>query len=183
MGKRWECKSASLIPRSKTSVHHYDGSNVDLGTAAGKLYRVGVMSIQDAGDSDLVSSSTSLVDRPTNPLASGRGRLSGRDACMYYLGIFLLHIMTDAPGRVVWILSCSRCSVVFVLSVSRCSRVLVASLQVEDCAVRHAGVSKYNCDPSPRYPHDPHFASCVQRRVQESRCGRVHRFELKDVHL
>jgi large subunit ribosomal protein L30e len=40
---------------SKTSVHHYDGSNVDLGTAAGKLYRVGVMSIQDAGDSDLVS--------------------------------------------------------------------------------------------------------------------------------
>jgi large subunit ribosomal protein L30e len=41
--------------RSKTSVHHYDGSNVDLGTASGKLYRVGVMSIQDAGDSDLVS--------------------------------------------------------------------------------------------------------------------------------
>lgn len=39
---------------SKTNVHHYDGSNVDLGTAAGKLYRVGVMSIQDAGDSDLV---------------------------------------------------------------------------------------------------------------------------------
>lgn len=40
---------------SKTSVHHYEGSNVDLGTAAGKLYRVGVMAIQDAGDSDLVS--------------------------------------------------------------------------------------------------------------------------------
>lgn len=39
---------------SKTNVHHYDGSNVDLGTAAGKLYRVGVMSIQDAGDSDLL---------------------------------------------------------------------------------------------------------------------------------
>ncbi|KAL7421806.1 60S ribosomal protein L30 [Cryptotrichosporon argae] len=39
---------------SKTAVHHYDGSNVDLGTAAGKLYRVGVMSIQDAGDSDLL---------------------------------------------------------------------------------------------------------------------------------
>ncbi|KAI9639530.1 putative 60S ribosomal protein l30-1 [Dioszegia hungarica] len=43
---------------SKTSVHHYDGSNVDLGTAAGKLYRVGVMSIQDAGDSDLLQSET-----------------------------------------------------------------------------------------------------------------------------
>lgn len=39
---------------SKTSVHHYDGSNVDLGTAAGRLYRVGVMSIQDGGDSDLL---------------------------------------------------------------------------------------------------------------------------------
>ncbi|ODN79855.1 hypothetical protein L202_03749 [Cryptococcus amylolentus CBS 6039] len=39
---------------SKTRVHHYEGSNVDLGTAAGKLYRVGVMSIQDAGDSDLL---------------------------------------------------------------------------------------------------------------------------------
>jgi hypothetical protein len=46
---------AELGFSSKTSVHHYDGSNVDLGTAAGKLYRVGVMSIQDAGDSDLVS--------------------------------------------------------------------------------------------------------------------------------
>lgn len=42
-------------PSSKTSVHHFDGSNVDLGTAAGRMYRVGVMSIQDAGDSDLVS--------------------------------------------------------------------------------------------------------------------------------
>jgi len=47
--------SVLTLNSSKTSVHHYDGSNVDLGTAAGKLYRVGVMSIQDAGDSDLVS--------------------------------------------------------------------------------------------------------------------------------
>lgn len=44
------------VPSSKTSVHHYEGSNIDLGTAAGKLYRVGIMSIQDAGDSDLVGS-------------------------------------------------------------------------------------------------------------------------------
>ncbi|OCF36894.1 60S ribosomal protein [Kwoniella heveanensis CBS 569] len=43
---------------SKTNVHHYDGSNYDLGTAAGKLYRVGVMSIQDAGDSDLLTVET-----------------------------------------------------------------------------------------------------------------------------
>ena len=51
----WPAQEHPLTPRSKTSVHHYDGSNVDLGTAAGRLYRVGVMSIQDAGDSDLVS--------------------------------------------------------------------------------------------------------------------------------
>ena len=29
---------------SKTSVHHYQGSNVALGTAAGKLFRVGYVS-------------------------------------------------------------------------------------------------------------------------------------------
>ncbi|GAA5933450.1 60S ribosomal protein eL30 RPL30 [Sporobolomyces koalae] len=40
---------------SKTPVHLYQGSNVALGTAAGKLFRVGVLSIQDAGDSDLLS--------------------------------------------------------------------------------------------------------------------------------
>lgn len=30
---------------SKTSVHHYQGSNVALGTAAGKLFRVGYVSV------------------------------------------------------------------------------------------------------------------------------------------
>jgi len=40
---------------SKTPVHLYQGSNVALGTAAGKLFRVGVMSIESAGDSDLLS--------------------------------------------------------------------------------------------------------------------------------
>jgi large subunit ribosomal protein L30e len=61
---------------SKTPVHLYQGSNVALGTAAGKLFRVGcvlpflfslsycfltffsshsVMSIENAGDSDLLS--------------------------------------------------------------------------------------------------------------------------------
>ncbi|GJJ11218.1 hypothetical protein Clacol_005450 [Clathrus columnatus] len=40
---------------SKTSVHHYAGSNVALGTAAGKLFRVGVMTIVDQGTSDLLS--------------------------------------------------------------------------------------------------------------------------------
>ncbi|KAK0555551.1 60S ribosomal protein L30 [Tilletia horrida] len=40
---------------SKTSVHHYQGSNVALGTAAGKLFRVGVLTVIDAGDSDLLA--------------------------------------------------------------------------------------------------------------------------------
>ncbi|GAA5999558.1 60S ribosomal protein eL30 RPL30 [Rhodotorula paludigena] len=43
---------------SKTPVHLYQGSNVALGTAAGKLFRVGCMSIENAGDSDLLSVTT-----------------------------------------------------------------------------------------------------------------------------
>ncbi|KIJ55412.1 hypothetical protein M422DRAFT_24015 [Sphaerobolus stellatus SS14] len=40
---------------SKTAVHHFTGSNVALGTAAGKLFRVGVMTVMDQGDSDLLT--------------------------------------------------------------------------------------------------------------------------------
>ncbi|CAN6643561.1 large ribosomal subunit protein eL30 [Trichomonascus vanleenenianus] len=40
---------------SKTTVHHFNGSNNDLGTACGKLFRVGVLTILDAGDSDILS--------------------------------------------------------------------------------------------------------------------------------
>jgi large subunit ribosomal protein L30e len=59
---------------SKTTVHHFAGTNVALGTAAGKLFRVGsvflfisaykridsqcwfsVMTILDQGDSDLLT--------------------------------------------------------------------------------------------------------------------------------
>ena len=54
---------------SKTGVHHYTGSNLffknernidskidnlDLGPACGKYYRVGVLSIVDPGDSDII---------------------------------------------------------------------------------------------------------------------------------
>ncbi|PVU99862.1 hypothetical protein BB559_000335 [Furculomyces boomerangus] len=39
---------------SKTSVFHYNGNNIDLGTACGKYFRVGVLSITDAGDSDIL---------------------------------------------------------------------------------------------------------------------------------
>jgi len=40
---------------SKTTVHHFAGTNVALGTAAGKLFSVGCMTITDPGDSDLLS--------------------------------------------------------------------------------------------------------------------------------
>ncbi|KAK4138943.1 L30e-like protein [Trichocladium antarcticum] len=40
---------------SKTSVHHYSGTNIELGTACGKLFRCGTMAILDAGDSDILS--------------------------------------------------------------------------------------------------------------------------------
>ena len=34
---------------AKTAVHHYSGNNIDLGTACGKYFRVGVLSITDPG--------------------------------------------------------------------------------------------------------------------------------------
>lgn len=40
---------------SKTGVHHYNGNNIDLGTACGKLFRTSVLSITDAGDSDILT--------------------------------------------------------------------------------------------------------------------------------
>merc|ERR1712138_110045 len=43
---------------SKCSVHHYTGTNNDLGTACGKHYRISCMSIQDAGDSDILRTSS-----------------------------------------------------------------------------------------------------------------------------
>lgn len=39
---------------SKTGVHHYNGNNIDLGTACGKHFRVCTLSITDPGDSDII---------------------------------------------------------------------------------------------------------------------------------
>jgi len=39
---------------AKVDVVHYSGSNVDLGTACGKYFRVGSVAITDAGDSDII---------------------------------------------------------------------------------------------------------------------------------
>uniref|UniRef100_A0A1I8EP56 Large ribosomal subunit protein eL30 n=1 Tax=Wuchereria bancrofti TaxID=6293 RepID=A0A1I8EP56_WUCBA len=41
---------------AKTGVHHYNGINIELGTACGKLFRVCTLSITDAGDSDIIRS-------------------------------------------------------------------------------------------------------------------------------
>ena len=43
-----------LAMLSKTGVHHYSGSNVELGTACGKYYRTSILSILDPGDSDII---------------------------------------------------------------------------------------------------------------------------------
>merc|ERR1711998_470558 len=39
---------------SKTTVHHYSGTNIDLGTACGRMFRTSVLSITDPGDSDIL---------------------------------------------------------------------------------------------------------------------------------
>jgi len=41
---------------SKAQVHHFDGNNIELGTACGRLHRVAVMTISDPGDSDILES-------------------------------------------------------------------------------------------------------------------------------
>ncbi|CAN6885591.1 unnamed protein product [Brassica oleracea] len=41
---------------AKVGVHHYNGNNVDLGTACGKYFRVSCLSIVDPGDSDIIKS-------------------------------------------------------------------------------------------------------------------------------
>jgi len=38
---------------AKVGVHHYGGSNKDLGTACGKHFDVSVLSVNDPGDSDI----------------------------------------------------------------------------------------------------------------------------------
>jgi large subunit ribosomal protein L30e len=39
---------------AKCAVHHYSGNNSDLGTACGKFFRVSMMTVTDAGDSDIL---------------------------------------------------------------------------------------------------------------------------------
>merc|ERR1711893_412453 len=39
---------------AKTGVHHYNGNNIERGTACGKYFRVTTLSITDPGDSDII---------------------------------------------------------------------------------------------------------------------------------
>lgn len=39
---------------AKTGVHHYGGNNIEMGTACGKYFRVGILAITDPGDSDII---------------------------------------------------------------------------------------------------------------------------------
>ncbi|EGD78664.1 ribosomal protein L30 [Salpingoeca rosetta] len=41
---------------SKSLVEHFKGDNIELGTAVGRYHRVGVLTITDPGDSDIVRS-------------------------------------------------------------------------------------------------------------------------------
>jgi len=41
---------------AKTGVHHYNGNNIELGTACGKLFKICTMTITDPGDSDIIRS-------------------------------------------------------------------------------------------------------------------------------
>ncbi|GKZ00657.1 60S ribosomal protein L30 [Mayamaea pseudoterrestris] len=42
---------------AKTPVHHYGGDNTALGTACGKLFNCSILTVIDAGDSDILVSS------------------------------------------------------------------------------------------------------------------------------
>ena len=39
---------------ARIGVHHYTGTNIELGTACGKYFRVCTLSITDPGDSDIL---------------------------------------------------------------------------------------------------------------------------------
>jgi len=48
---------------AKTGVHHYNGSNIELGTACGKYFRVGCLTVTDPGDSDIIKTHTAAEQK------------------------------------------------------------------------------------------------------------------------
>merc|ERR1719231_591216 len=51
--RRTELEYLSILGGPR--VCHFDGNNTELGTASGRMHRVCVLSIQDPGDSDILS--------------------------------------------------------------------------------------------------------------------------------
>ncbi|KAJ5223537.1 hypothetical protein N7468_008079 [Penicillium chermesinum] len=49
---------------SRTAVHHYSGTNIDLGTACGKLFPCSVLVVMDPGDSDIIESPAPDASEP-----------------------------------------------------------------------------------------------------------------------
>ncbi|XP_013413461.1 60S ribosomal protein L30 isoform X2 [Lingula anatina] len=52
----WKSEIEYYAMLAKTGVHHYNGNNIELGTACGKYFRVCTLSITDPGDSDIIRS-------------------------------------------------------------------------------------------------------------------------------
>lgn len=52
--RRTEIEYYAMLGR--VGIHHYEGTNNDLGTVCGKLFQAGCLSIIDAGDSDIIHS-------------------------------------------------------------------------------------------------------------------------------
>merc|ERR1712235_145958 len=48
---------------AKTGVYHYNGNNIELGTACGKYFRVCTLSITDPGDSDIIRNMPSSAEQ------------------------------------------------------------------------------------------------------------------------
>ena len=52
--RRTQLEYMAILGGSK--VLHFEGNNVELGTAVSRMHRVCVLAIQDAGDSDILAS-------------------------------------------------------------------------------------------------------------------------------
>jgi large subunit ribosomal protein L30e len=57
---------------SHAHVHHYSGNNVELGTACGKFFRVGVLAVTDAGDAELGLETSATTTATATPAVSAR---------------------------------------------------------------------------------------------------------------
>uniref|UniRef100_A0A915EH98 Large ribosomal subunit protein eL30 n=1 Tax=Ditylenchus dipsaci TaxID=166011 RepID=A0A915EH98_9BILA len=51
----WKSEVQYYAMLGQIGVHEYQGNNIELGTAAGKLFRVSMMCVIDAGDSDILA--------------------------------------------------------------------------------------------------------------------------------